>query len=55
MDVICNDNDSIDVVQTDGLINTISDGEELSFSGCDIDGIMYCLDNWTVIDMNVCY
>jgi len=43
----------IDVVQTGGLINTASDGEELSFSGRDINGMMDCFDDWTVMDM--CY
>ena len=45
MDRICDDNDSIDVVQIGGLINTTSDSKELSFSSCDINGMIDCLDN----------
>ena len=52
MDGICDD---IDVVHTDNLINTTSDGKELSFSSHDIDGMMDCLDDWTVMDVDMCY
>ena len=46
IDGICDDNDLIDVVQIGSLINTASDSKELSFSGCDIDNMMDCLDDW---------
>jgi len=45
MDVICNDDNLIDVVQMSGLIDTRFDSKELSFSGCNIDGMMDYLDN----------
>ena len=55
MDGICDDNNSIDIVQIGGLINITSNGEELSLSCCDINSMMDYLDNWTVIDMDICY
>jgi len=55
VDGICDDNDLIDVVQTGGLINITSDGKELSFSGHDINGMIDCLDDWIVMDMDICY
>ena len=55
MDGIYDDNNSIDVVQIDGLINTASDGKELSFSSHKIDSIIDYFDNQTVIDVNMCY
>jgi len=55
VDGICDDNDLIDVVQTDGLIDTTSDGKKLSFSSRDINGMTDCLDDWTVMDMDMCY
>jgi len=45
MDRICDNDDSIDVGQMSSLINTVSNGKELSFSKYDIDGIIDCFDD----------
>jgi len=55
MDGICDDDNSIDVVQMDGLINITSDGKQLSFSNHDSNGMMDCLNYWTVIDVDMYY
>jgi len=52
---IYDDYDFIDVVQIDSLINIVFDGKELSFSSCNIDGMMDCLDDWTVMNIDICY
>ena len=55
MDRICDDNDLIDVGQISSLVNTTSDDEELNFSRYNINSMIDYLDNWTIMDMDVCY
>ena len=53
MEQICYNNNFSDVRYTGGLIDTISNGKEFSFSSCDIHGMMYSFDDGFVTDMNV--
>ena len=55
MDRICDDNDSIDVGQISSLVNTTSDDEELNFSRYNVNSMIDYLDNWTIMDIDVCY
>ena len=38
-----------DVKDTNSLVNTASNDEELGFSSCDIDCMMNCFDNWFIM------
>jgi len=45
----------IDVRDTNSLVDTTSNGEELCFSGRDINSMMTCLNDWTIVRVNVWY
>ena len=45
MDRVCNNKDTFDIRKTGSLINTASYCKEFSFSGCDINHIMYSLND----------
>jgi len=53
MNRICNDDNLINVGQTSGLVNIVSDSKELSFSRHDINGMIDCLNDWTIMDMDM--
>jgi len=53
MDEICDDEDSINIRETGSLINTTSYHKEFGFSRCNINYVMYYLDDWIVMDMDV--
>ena len=55
MNRVCDDNNLIHVRKTDSLINTTSYGEKFGFSRHDVDHMMYSLDDWVVITINVDY
>jgi len=52
---IHDDNNLIDIGEMGGLVNTISYHKKFCFSRHNIYCMMICLDDWTVIDMNVRY
>ena len=53
MERICDDNYSQYIIGIDGLIDTTSHSEELSFSTCHICCILEHFDNQLVMDMNM--
>ena len=53
MNGICDDNNSIYIRKTGSLINTASYSEKFSFSKYDDTCIMYNLDDWIVVTMNI--
>ena len=55
MNGVCDDDNLIHLRKKGGLINTTSNDKEFSFSRCDIDHIMYSLDDWVIASMNVGY
>jgi len=44
-----------DVKDTNSLVDTASNDEELEFSSCDIDCMMNCFDNWFIMQVNMWY
>ena len=50
---ICDDENLINIRKTDSLINTASYYKEFSFSKYDVNYMIYCLDDWIVMDMDV--
>ena len=55
MNGVYNDRDLVDIRKVDGLVNTTSYCKEFSFSSCDINGIVYCFDDWSIMAINVEY
>jgi len=55
IDKICDDNDSIDIEEIGGLINTTSYHKKFYFSRHNIYCMINCLDDWTVINVNMRY
>ena len=55
MNKICDDNNLIDIGEMGGLINTTSYCKKFCFSRCNIYYMMNCLNDWTVMDMNMKY
>jgi len=55
MDRIHDDNDSIDIGEMDSLVNTASYYKKFYFSRHDIYCMINCLDDWTVMDVNMRY
>ena len=53
MERICNDDYMINVSDTNHLVNITSNGEQFSFSSCNVDCFVNHLDNRSVIQMNV--
>ena len=50
---VCYNDDAIDVRNTNSLVNTISYGKELCFSGRYVDSMVICLDSWAIIWVDV--
>ena len=53
MDGICNDKDIFDIGKIDSLIYTISYRKEFGFSRHNVNYVMYCLDDQSVINMDM--
>ena len=53
MDEIHNDKDLINIRKMGNLINTASYHKRFSFNRHNINCMIYCLDNWIVMNMNV--
>jgi len=53
MEQIYNDNNLSNVRYIGGLIDATSNGEEFSFSSCDVYSMMYGFDDKFVTDINV--
>ena len=53
MDRISDYNDLRNVIEVGGLIDTASDGEQLSLSACDVYSMVKHFDNWFVVNMDV--
>ena len=55
IDRVHNNKDTFDVGKIGSLINIISYHKEFSFSSHNINCMVYSLDNWSVMDINMCY
>ena len=55
MDGICDNKDLIYIRKTGSLINTTSYSEKFSFSRCNIYYMIYSLNDWIIMAMDVQY
>ena len=55
MNSICDDDDFFNIGQVGGLIDATSNGEQFSFSRYDVHSMMDSLDNWSIMNINMCY
>ena len=55
IDRVCDNDDLIHITNKGGLIDTTSYGKEFGFSRCNIDCMMYGLDDWVIASMDVGY
>jgi len=53
MDGVGDDDDSPNIGQISGLVNATSNDKDLSFSGCDIYGVIDSLDNQSIMNMDI--
>ena len=49
----CNDKDFADIRKMNSLVNPASYHKEFGFSSYDINSVVYCLNNWSIMTIDM--